>query len=183
MATILFPLPEAFEDWQSWAAEMIKAVGEGLDEEAIERIDSARFRGALVRLTADESIDTSMETIIPWDAEVYDTGSFWTPSSATRLTVPVSVTRVRLAANVEWAISIVNRRFAELLKNGVDTEIGKFMINYEAASDGAPRQNITSAVLSVIAGDYFELNVFQDSGGSLDVRNTAATWFSIEVIE
>ena len=39
-------------------------------------IEFAAFRGALVRLTADEPVADSTDVAIPWDEIVYDTHAF-----------------------------------------------------------------------------------------------------------
>jgi hypothetical protein len=42
--------------------------------------------------------------------------------------------------------------------------------------------NIHSAILPVTAGDYFELNVYQDSGTSLNFLTSNGSWFAMEII-
>ena len=55
-------------------------------------------------------------------------------------------------------------------------------IDVICAGSSAHKINAASAIVPVIEGDYFTLNVYQDSGVSVDTR-TVFTWLSIEVIE
>lgn len=142
------------------------------------------FQGAAVRLTSNESISTASNTDIPWDVVTFDTDSFWSGGSPTRLTVPSGVTKVRVSAGIEWGTSAVGQRAASITKNGSFSVEGRADDKRSAGDDSIGHiQNIISATLSVVSGDYFEVNVFQDSGGNLNVLTSAATWFAIEVVE
>ena len=68
---------------------------------AIVALEFAAFRGALVKLTADEPIADSTDVAIPRDAAVYDTDAFWSAGNPTRLTVPAGVAKVRLKGNID----------------------------------------------------------------------------------
>lgn len=142
------------------------------------------FKGALVKLTADESIATSTDVLIPWDAATYDTSSFFAGASPTKLTVPSGVSRVKLSGVIAWsATSSQNKRQALILKNG-----GSFSgygqnirIGPGSTASDSQRQGIVSAVVDVVAGDFFEIQVRQTSSGSRNVETPS--WFAIEVVE
>ncbi len=98
-----------------------------------------------------------------------------------RLIVPDGVTKVRLAGAAEFAVNATGERRVEIRKNsaaviggGSQTQPGNANINFMGAS---------SAVLTVVGGDYFTLEVFQNSTAALDLLSAnSRTWFSIEEI-
>lgn len=151
------------------------------------------FRGALATRTSAQSVSNSTWTAVQYQSEVYDTSGIFDAGSPTRMTVPSGVTKVRVAANVNWQGSAAGQRQITIRKNGVsfgDSTSSAYQgqPNQGTGSAGSGNQNIVSPVLSVTAGDYFECEVFQDSGGALNVAhsNTKAayvTWLSLEIIE
>ena len=140
------------------------------------------YRGALVHLSANQSIPTLTDTNLAFDVEDEDTSSIHdNVTNNTRLTVPTGVTRVRLIANVEWAASTSGTyRSVAIIKNGVRI-YGLPLVRSALISGVTIRQNLTSYPISCTAGDYFELQVYQNAG-TLDVTS-AYTWFGMEVIE
>jgi hypothetical protein len=147
-----------------WAAE-IKAIADG-----------QVFSGALVQLTSPETIPNSVPTDISWDATVYDVGGWWSGANPTRLTVPAGVSRVIVSCNIQWATNNVGGRLVIHKKNG-----GTFP--GQGASRLVPTENadanVHSAVVDVVAGDFFEVRVTQTSGGNLDLNDAPSNWFAI----
>ena len=149
----------------------------------IDLVPVAAFRGALVDKSVTQDIASSNTTILIWDQEIYDTSSIHdNVTNNSRLTVPAGVTRVRLKAGVEWQANTSGRRNVWHIKNGTDF-VGQGYVEQGVAQTGAPSLNISSAVLTVVPGDFFEANVFQSSGGPLNVVPALRTWFSMEVVE
>ncbi len=147
---------------------------------AIAALEFAAFRGALVKLTADEPVADSADVAIPWGATEFDTDGFWDSGNPTRLTVPGGVSRVRLLGNVRWQSSATGERQILITKNGVAFQ-GQPMARHGAA--GLTGQNLVSPALAVSEGDVFELPVWHSAGGSLDVEADSQSWFAIEVVE
>ena len=59
------------------------------------------FRGALVRNSGNQSVDSSSGTDLSWDTEEYDTDSIHeSVTNPTRLTVPSGVTKVKLSGKM-----------------------------------------------------------------------------------
>jgi hypothetical protein len=147
------------------------------------RGDGAAVRCALVNLTADESVANTTTTAIPWDAAVEDIGGFWSGANPTRLTVPAGVSRVRLIANIDWDSNTAGKRISWIDKNGAPY-VGRPLIEQQAvsASSSNTRQNASTGPIAVTPGDYFELKVFQNSGGSRLVRLGNDTWLTIEAV-
>ncbi len=141
------------------------------------------FRGAAARLTADESIANNTTTAVPWDSTIEDVGGFWSALNPTRLTVPAGVTRIRVTGNVNWDVNGTGKRIAWIDKNG-GPFAGRPAVEQQAVSSAGSttRQNLTSRPIAVIAGDYFELKVFQNAGASRLVLSGNDSWLSIEAL-
>ncbi|WP_337875605.1 hypothetical protein [Elioraea sp.] len=139
------------------------------------------FRGALLRRTANYTVSTTGAYVaIPWQSAVYDTDAFWNAGQATRLTVPTGVTKVRLAGNIEWQTSPTSQ-LVEVRKNGVSVVGGgSFIVRGDSGYTNQMR-NVVSAVIPVVAGDWFDLAVYIGTAGEL--RSLERTWFAIEVVE
>lgn len=138
-------------------------------------------RGALVKLTSNESILDTTSTPIPWDEAEYDTGGFWSASSPTRLTIPEGVTRVRLLANIRYANDSDGNRQVWISKNDNVAYVGRPMGMFK--SGGVVGVNLCSTVIDVVIGDYFEVRCWQDSGGPLNVESGDVSWFALEIVE
>ncbi|MGW8177404.1 MAG: hypothetical protein ACWGQW_01190 [bacterium] len=132
-------------------------------------------RGALVYLTANESINGS--TPIPWDATLYDTDSFWSASNPTRLTVPAGVSKVRLVGSLNGA-SATGQLHISFDKNGANT-YGLSALDTDTT--GADFVSTASAVIEVEAGDYFQLRGYTDT--TRTITSDTDSWFAIEVVE
>jgi len=148
----------------------------------------ADFRGAFVDKSSNQSISSSTTTAISFDQEIYDTDDIHDNSTNnTRLTVPTGITRVRLTGNASYGASASNtgRTQVSVLKNSTFfAGAGSISLANTSSTFLFGRTiNVTTPVVIVSAGDFFELAVFQDSGGSFNVFPTEETWFAMELIE
>ena len=106
-----------------------------------------------------------------WSALDHDDGGWWSVGDPTRLTVPAGGTKVMVSASMflsgGGSISIIKNgdSTAPLCKDGT----------------GGIFQNITTGIITVTAGDYFE--VYMDGAATSTTNNTPITWFSIVEIE
>lgn len=141
------------------------------------------FKGAMAILTADDTgQDYSSNPAISWDGVDYDTSGFWSASNASRLTVPAGVRKIRLIGNVKCA----NLTFDDYVrlwvtKNGSVEFNGHPTAVAEAGTSGM-RIALSSAILEVTPGDYFELILDTESDTSIDL-DQHGTHFAIEVVE
>ncbi|MGI9501544.1 MAG: hypothetical protein ACR2RE_00630, partial [Geminicoccaceae bacterium] len=138
------------------------------------------FRGALLERTSNLSISTNSYVPIPWQSQGYDTDAFWDVGQPTRLTVPSGVTKVRLTANIEWQSS-PSAQLVQIRKNGGSVLGGGSVIIRGDGGYSNQMRNLISAVLPVIAGDWFELALYIGSSGEL--KSDHRTWFAVEVVE
>ncbi len=143
------------------------------------------YRGALVDKSGNQVISTGGFVALSWDQENYDTDDIHDNSTNnTRLSVPVGVTRVRLTGGLALQASASgNERVIRITKNGSAVlGGGNQQIINPTASTGF--FSLSSAVLTVVGGtDYFESEIFQDSGGNLNALTSEHTFFAMEIIE
>jgi len=141
------------------------------------------YNGALIVLGTDQSISDSSATNISFTSADYDTLSFWSAGSPTRITIPSGVSKVRLSAELQYAANATGARTFQINKNGSGVYNGRASVNGSAASTSTSGfgMNCSTAVINVSAGDYFEVNTSQNSGGSLAAQG-GRTWLAIEVI-
>ena len=146
---------------------------------------TAPFRGVLLQRTAN-LVAPTFPLLVPWQQAVYDTDSFWSAGAPTRITIPAGVTRVRLHGSCELTTSgnagslaaFVWRNGSRLRYNtGPSVRNGTTGFGDNVASTD-------TAVISVVPGDFFELNVFRSGlTGANDVQFDRSTWFALEVVE
>jgi hypothetical protein len=136
------------------------------------------FRGALIEKTGTQSLPSSTDTAITFDGAIYDTDGFWSSGNPTRLSVPAGVSRVRLSS--AWRMTGGSASIqTKMLRNGVEF-VG--MASSSAASGFTTGHLFaSSAVVSVAAGDYFEVIAFASASRTID--SGTRTWFAIEVVE
>jgi hypothetical protein len=178
--------PIAVADGDYFECQVWQSASGSLDVEAdpqtwfaVVAIEFAAFRGAMVKLAADEPVADSTDVAIPWDSIVYDTDSFWSAANPTRFTIPTGVTKVRLKANINWTFGGTGYRHFWMHKNS-----GPFFgMGRESDEGDAGVQSIGSAVVDVTAGDYFELIARQTSGATKNVAADELSWFAIELVE
>lgn len=101
----------------------------------------------------------------------------------TRLVVPDGVTMVRLDANVRWEIGANGSRKIEMQKNDADfAGGGRYADGVD--SGNLDKQNISSALLEVVGGDYFTIVVNANDATTPALLSAQdSTWFAIEAVE
>ena len=155
----------------------------GIVDSAVTLVKIATPRGALVRKTANQSIPDITSTALTWDAEEYDTDAIHdNATNNSRLTVPAGVTRVRLSAKVQWGNVAAGYRQVFIRKAGA-TFIGQPETIYDIDSAIYHQTDISSPPIVVVAGDYFEVLVYQNSGAALNVIGLDGSWFAMELIK
>jgi hypothetical protein len=138
-------------------------------------------QGALLTKNAQQTIANNTVTAVIWQTVVYDTRGFFSSANNTRLTVPPGVRLVRASGCAAW-VAANFRRDLVIHKNGVDfTGQGRAQFISGLAIEG--NMNVVSAPVQVVAGDYFELVVFQNVGGNETIDNQPNTWFGIEALQ
>lgn len=135
--------------------------------------------GSYVHLsnTSSRAIPTASQTILSWDNEdVDDISGFDISTDNTKIIIPEGVSYIDIHASVYWVDNSTGQRRIEIFKNG-SSGISKDIRTPIANS----AQSVSAMMLPVIAGDYFQIRVFQSSGGNLDVLPDSSTYFKVRV--
>lgn len=119
-------------------------------------------------ITTDPSISHNSVTTLSFDDENVDVGGLHAAGSPSRITIPTggNVGVWRITAWVMFDSNATGRRFARFLLNGTDVV---------AIATAAPvNGDVTTLFLEYEAvapsvGDYYEVQVYQNSGGGLNV--------------
>lgn len=143
----------------------------------------AAFSGAMVEKSADHTTaDYTTATALTFNQESYDVGGWHdNASNNTRLTVPSGVTYVRVGANVTVSATTADTwKTLQLFKNGSAAFDGACGTEQEVGDTGC-LLSISSGVIAVVATDYFEVKLREESDASITVT-AAQTNFWIEAV-
>lgn len=145
---------------------------------------------ALIYQTAPQTITDATPTDLTWGAAAKNDLTMWTIGDPTKLVVPAGVKAVRVAGAIQYAAMSVADKFLKLnlQKNGAATYYGvpSQTTSTNAGSSAIYSISITSPVLLVTPGDYFQLNTVQFTSASQATNQASTaytTWFSMEIIE
>ncbi len=130
---------------------------------------AAGFVGCNIYLSANQSITNATATAIAYNTEIFDTDGFHDNSvNNTRVTIPSGKGGKYLFT--AWSNFVGNAtgyRNAELLINGT-TLTGSSGVGWTPNSGGYNAGTI-AVILNLVATDYVEVLVTQNSGGSLNL--------------
>ena len=135
------------------------------------------FSGVVVRLSSNQSTTNDAGTIINFDTEVIDTDNYHSTSSNTsRLTVPSGKAgKFVVGCSAVFANNGTGYRNISFRKNG-----SSYFNNISAQNVGASGNTgvMVTMVYDMAVGDYFEIDAYQNSGGSLNLLSgNGGTYF------
>jgi len=152
----------------------------------------ASVSGAKAFGSGNQSIATgSSLKVVALNSEAFDTDTVHdNVTNNSRLTVPTGITRVRLSGYVKWAPNGSSFRRLKVRKNGAVGTIDDDQAGFEpdiftsAANASVPDLGVTidTGIIRAVATDYFELQVSQESGVSLNLL-AGDYWFQMDLIE
>lgn len=121
------------------------------------------------------TINNGVNTVVSFDAETQDTDNFHsTGTNPTRFTIPAGLDGYYDIHAMFLLATAVSSRIARIKKGGVTT-LGEPQEANTFGADAATNEYLT-------AGEYVELEVFQNSGGNLAaVVGRASLYFEIEL--
>lgn len=145
-----------------------------IDHTGITGVGAAAFAGAHVSNSGVQSISTATWTSLTFDTEEFDTDAFHsTVTNTSRLTVPSGKGGKYLIGGVfSWAGNANGTRNGRIYLNNTTRLID---VGWPPHTTAAAQRFPIMTVYDLAVADYVELQVFQDSGGSL---NTSITGFS-----
>lgn len=128
---------------------------------------TGQYKVKAYRTTSNQSIPDASDTAINLQAESYDTGGMHDVSTNTnRITIPTGGSGVYvLEGQITFDNNNTGRRELKLLKNG-SVICTQQLFNPDATENSVMRIN---HIDNCAANDYFELQVYQNSTGALDV--------------
>lgn len=122
---------------------------------------------ARVYRTTNQSITTATLTALSPDTLDFDTDVYWAAGTPTRLTAP-RAGKYTVGCSILWDSSTTGNRSVYVVKNGVT---GTRLAGEQMAANASGILNIATT-LNLVAGDYVEFYVNQNSGGSVNVVAT-----------
>lgn len=135
------------------------------------------FVGAQAALTSAQSISTGTVTVVNWDSENFDSGTLHDNSTNnSRITVP-SAGKYQISANIVFSTNNTGIRQILIRKNGSGS-LGSIIFDNNGAGED---QTFFFWNDDASSSDYYEIQVYQDSGSSVDV--TTASVFTVMEIK
>ena len=120
--------------------------------------------------------DYGILTTLTWDVEEFDVGGFFDPATNSRMTVPSGVTYAVVHGGVTLGgFANTGDLFIDILENGVSLGIGSTTKNIGIST--VARTSVTTGVVEVEEGDYFELAIRVIQDGSVTLQ-PLGTFFS-----
>lgn len=149
---------------------------------------SKAHRGCVLRLTSNVVLPDPSSTVIGWGAEDFDTDDFHdNVTNNSRITIPAGITKVKLSYAF-YANDIDSGGWSQayIRKNG-EAEPGRGFSSEDMSTDSTGGNQgflVSTPVLEVVAGDYFEVfHEVNTGGGTLTINTGNATYFTCEVVE
>jgi hypothetical protein len=126
----------------------------------------ASFVGCRVNRSTAQTISNATQTAISFDTVDFDTTSFVNiGANPTRVTVPSGQGGKYICmANLRWDSNATGSRQIRINKNG-STRVAWSIV--PAISGSICIMSVSSVIMTLIATDYLEMFVYQDSGGNL----------------
>jgi hypothetical protein len=133
---------------------------------------AAGYIGVQVTRTATLSLTTAVAAFVDWDSEVEDPDGFHSnATNPSRLTIPAGMGgRYVVWCRAGFAVNAAGDRTVSFWKNTATTDN---MMRVRAAANTATIVTFSSFPIDMAAGDYFRLEVTQDSGGALNLQATS----------
>jgi hypothetical protein len=144
------------------------------------------FVGCMLRKTADQNVLTSTYTAITFDSEVLDTDAFHDNSTNTeRITIPSGKGgKYLITATIHYAANANFTRRNLVTLNGAVGSGTTICDQRTGGFSAAPSEATFVGFYSLSAGDYIQLNAFQDSGTTVAALgfSTAYTYFGVQYL-
>ena len=140
------------------------------------------FAGVRVYGNNTQTISNATTTDMTWNSETFDTDGYHSTSSNTdRLTVPAGKAGYYLVQGVcRWDTSNSNKRDIYLVKTSASTDTQFGISSVAAGYDGG---QFASGVVFLDVGDYVRMQVYQNSGGNVDItKGSSYSYFAMSFL-
>jgi hypothetical protein len=132
---------------------------------------SSSYSGVQLYKTADQTISDSTNTTMNWASEDIDVGGYHdNVTNNSRITIPSGKGGYYFVYTIAaWASNSSGKRIARFLKNGSAYRDGSnpFTLVNVGGGNSSETTQYLGLVMSLAAGDYVEVQVWQNSGGNL----------------
>lgn len=169
-----YTTPPTFVAAAVLAASELNVLGADI-EDLNGRLVGLTFSGCQVTRSGTQAISSSTDTLISFNVENFDYGAWFT--SGTTITVPAgaipsgfTTIAVDLTAQIRFATNATGNRTCVLLQNGA--EVGSWTLG---GLSGDPTTIIVPETAVVAAGDTLQVQVWQNSGGVLNITRAKFT--------
>jgi hypothetical protein len=144
-------------------------------------IISERFTGVLATLTANQALNHRAWTTLSGFTVATDTDSWYDGGSPDRITVPsgIGITYVEVSAGVSFASFNAGPREIRLRKNGSEVFAGNAGSTSQSGTS-AINLSICTPPIPVVEGDYFEVQVRQNSGSALNAQSGSSSFIAAQ---
>ena len=139
---------------------------------------SGNFIGARVYPSSAQTISTATDTVINFNTELFDTNSFHDNSTNnSRFTIPAGLGGYyKVSGSIRFDQNGTGRRFVVVTANGAGIAVFEF-----TPASGVYLSLPFEVIVGLIATDYVQVAVYQQSGGNLNtLANYDSTFFQIE---
>lgn len=106
-------------------------------------------------------------TQVAWSSSSGDNWGGWSSGSPTRYTAPLAGA-YELSVSVEWTGNATGGRHVEFYQNGSEV-INSLTVVGTAPTSAQFPQTANVVIFQAAAGDYFQVNCWQNSGASLNI--------------
>lgn len=130
-----------------------------------EQINSLAPQSCKVGKTTNQSIPSSILTILSFDTEIFDVDNMFDKNISNTRIICKAAGVYAVYGNVVFAANTTQIRVAEIAVNGVSVAFA----NSPPPSAGNGTSIVISSLVKLNINDYVELKAFQPSGGALDV--------------
>jgi hypothetical protein len=152
-----------------------------LADDAVTEVKEATRRAWVYDINV-QSIPNAAFTALQFASESYDNGSIHDNAvNNSRLTVPSTYTLARVSAYAIFSSAAGGIRRMRLYKNGVEMSPPVRDTANDLGGGAVIPLRLASPWMVVVAGDYFEIMVDQNSGAALNINAGGDMWASMEV--
>lgn len=138
-----------------------------------------------------QSLADATPTAVIWNNASVNDLFMWDAGNPTRLTITPgrNITHVKLCTGLRWAANTTGERKLKIRSNPVGIHpANSFWASDDRPSDATGDATLTTGIIAVEDGMYFEVIAEQNSGGALAINttgavNNSANFFSIEVLK
>lgn len=132
-----------------------------------------RKSGALVQVFGGTpvTIPNAIVTTLSWSSAPINDENIWSSGTPGRITAPAWAKRVELVGMVQWGAVSGTGRVLLIQKNGA-------ILGRDDRGGYSVTGQSYSFTDSCVGGDYYQMAVFQDSGGNLALNGGVPTRFS-----